>query len=67
MKILIYVILGFILLLLFIYLITLLLQKNIEKKLNSFHPIYLGKLDDNNNDDISKAIQFIKLTNSITK
>ena len=67
MKILIYVILGFILLLLFIYLITLSLQKNIEKKLNNFNPIYLGKLDDNTDDDISEAMQFIKLTNSIQK
>ena len=57
MKILIYVILGFILLLLFIYLITLSLQKNIEKKLNNFNPIYLGKLDDNTDDDISEAMQ----------
>ncbi len=67
MKILIYVILGFILLLLFIYLITLLLQKSIEKKLNNFNPIYLGKLDDNTDDDILGAMQFIKLTNSIKK
>ena len=67
MKILIYVILGFILLLLFIYLITLLLQKSIEKKLNNFHPIYIGKLDDNTDDDILGAMQFIKLTNSIKK
>ena len=67
MEILVYVILGIVLLLMFISIITLLLKKFCEKKLKDFHPIFLGKLNNKNNDNINEAMQYLKLTNSIKR
>ncbi len=65
MRILLYVTLGIVLLLVFIALVTFLVKTYAEKKLKNLHPIYLGRLNDDHNDSIEAAIQYLELTNSI--
>ena len=65
MRILLYVTLGIVLLLIFITLVTFLTKTTAEKMLKNVHPIYLGRLNDDGNDSIEAAIQYLELTNSL--
>lgn len=67
MTILLYAILGTLLEVAIVAILTIGLTRHYyHKKLKNFHPIFLGKLDDNQEDDIANAMQYLKLTNGIS-
>ena len=63
------VLLGTIAIILTVSLLTVIItkyKKHMENKLNKIEFIYLGKLNDSSSgDDISEAVKYLKLTNSI--
>ena len=66
MTILLYAILGTLLVVAIVAIITIGLTKHYHKQFKNFHPIFLGKLDDNQEDDIANAMKYLKLTNGIS-
>lgn len=66
MTILLYAILGTLLEVAIVAILTIGLTRHYHKKLKNFHPIFLGKLDDNQEDDIANVMQYLKLTNGIS-
>ncbi len=66
MTILLYAIFGTLLEVTIVATLTIGLTRYFHKKLKNFHLIYLGKLDDNQEDDISNAMKYLKLTNGIS-
>ncbi len=66
MNILLYAILGTLLVVAIVAILTIGLTRYYHKKLKNFHPIFLGKLDDNQEDDIANAMKYLKLTNGIS-
>ena len=66
MTILLYAILGTLLEVAIVAILAIGLTRHYYKKLKNFHPILLSKLDDNQEDDIANAMQYLKVTNSIS-
>ena len=63
------IITGVIVIMLFVIIVAVIIskyEKRLESELNDIQFFYLGKLDDSSSsDDISDAIKYLKLTNSI--
>ena len=66
MTILLYAILEILLEVAIVVALTIGLTRHYHKKLKNFHPIFLGKLDDNQEDGIANAMQYLKLINGIS-